>query len=184
MIPLLKKNSKPDDTKLKFDLNNLEGIQIVYFFLLNKFFCKTNFFLENQNQALDEKNKNDQQPNNQFTSIKKHKKTGGSLRQSLRRRSVSYGKHVISTKDIRTAFMLFVVSFLFIIFYLPSLAATYMSMFIPNMPVNLYITYLYFSNSAINPIIYCFLNPNFRNDLIKLFFKRGFIFEKCSKNVM
>ena len=44
------------------------------------------------------------------------------------------------------------------------------------------ITYLYFSNSAINPIIYCFLNPNFRADLIKLFFKRGSIYSSCTKH--
>lgn len=99
----------------------------------------------------------------------------------LRRRSLSHGKHAISTKDIRTAFMLFVVSFLFIVFYLPSIIATYLAFFIPLIPNNLYITYLYFSNSAINPIIYCFLNPNFRTDLFKLFLKRGFIFDKCAK---
>lgn len=106
------------------------------------------------------------------------------LRQSsiLRRMSLSHTKHVISTRDIRTAFMLFVVSFLYIVFYLPSIASTYLILFINDSPNNLYISYLYFSNSAINPIIYCFLNPNFRTDLLKLFFKRGFIFEKCNKN--
>jgi hypothetical protein len=99
----------------------------------------------------------------------------------LRRMSGAHSKHVISTKDIRTAFMLFVVSFLYIVFYLPSIATTYLVLLIPNLPLNLYTTYLYFSNSAINPIIYCFLNPNFRTELVKLFFKRGFAFRKCSK---
>lgn len=98
---------------------------------------------------------------------------------ALRKRSLSHGKHVISTKDIRTAFMLFVVSFLFIVFYLPSIVSTYLALFqIQNVTSNLYITYLYFSNSAINPIIYCFLNPNFRSDLLKLFFKRGCLIKK------
>jgi hypothetical protein len=102
----------------------------------------------------------------------------------LRRMSLSHSKHAISTKDIRTAFMLFVVSFLYIVFYLPSITATYFVYFSRNQQItpNLYITYLYFSNSAINPMLYCFLNPNFRNDLVKLFFKRRFIFSKCTKN--
>jgi hypothetical protein len=112
-------------------------------------------------------------------------------KQSLmRRKSLTTTKHVISTKDIRTAFMLFVVSFLFLVFYLPSIAYTYLVLFQEqnqntstqyNPP--LYILYLYFSNSAINPIIYCFLNPTFRADLVKLFFKRGFMFNKCVNNV-
>lgn len=106
------------------------------------------------------------------------------LRQSsiIRRMSLANTKHVISTRDIRTAFMLFVVSFLYIVFYLPSITSTYLILFISEFPNNLYISYLYFSNSAINPIIYCFLNPNFRTDLLKLFFKRGFVFRKCNKN--
>ena len=102
----------------------------------------------------------------------------------MRKRSITNTKHVISTKDIRTAFMLFVVSFLFLVFYLPSIVTTYLDLFqVPNIPYNLYITYLYFSNSAINPMIYCFLNPTFRADLIKLFFKRGFLFNKCANHV-
>lgn len=98
-----------------------------------------------------------------------------------RRLSLPHTKHVISTKDIRTAFMLFVVSILYIAFIMPSITTTYLTLLLPNFTGNLYITYLYFSNSAINPMIYCFLNPIFRSDLLKLFFKRGFIFDKCAK---
>ncbi|CAF0956091.1 unnamed protein product [Brachionus calyciflorus] len=103
---------------------------------------------------------------------------------SIHRRSLPHigSKHVISSKDIRTAFMLFVISCLFLIFYLPSITVTYLAIFLPSINSNLYISYLYLSNSAINPIIYCFLNPNFRADLVKLFFKRGFLFDKCAKN--
>ena len=95
--------------------------------------------------------------------------------RSLRKISFkrAYAKNVISTKDLRTAFMLFVVSFLFIVFYLPSITTTYLSLFNTEFAVNLYITHLYIVNSAINPMIYCFLNPNFRNDLVKLFAKHG-----------
>lgn len=129
---------------------------------------------KNSNTELLNKNNSNQK---KTTNNKNHR----SRRQTsiLRKMSGAGGKHVISTKDIRTAFMLFVVSFLYIVFYLPSITATYLVLFIPNLPSNLYITYLYFSNSAINPMIYCFLNPNFRNDLVKLFFNRGF--KKCTK---
>lgn len=95
-----------------------------------------------------------------------------------RKRSIN----VISTKDIRTAFMLFVISFLFICFFSPSLILTYISLLKIPIESNLILTYLYFSNSAINPIVYCFLNPNFRADLIKLFFKRGSIYNTCTKH--
>lgn len=74
---------------------------------------------------------------------------------------------LILIKDTRTAFILFVISILFIITYLPSIMATY-SLFFNE---NLYILYLYFLNSALNPIIYSFMNRNFRADLAKLFFK-------------
>lgn len=72
---------------------------------------------------------------------------------------------LILIKDTRTAFMLFVVSIVFITCYLPSILAT--RSLLSN--DNLYIVYLYFTNSAINPIIYSFMNRSFRADLIKLF---------------
>jgi hypothetical protein len=110
---------------------------------------------------------------------KSPKKPSQSLSSSSRKRSISHGKHVISTKDIRTAFMLFVVTFLFILFYLPSLLATN-----DILPIgNLVLIYFYSYNSAINPIIYCFLNPNFRADLAKLFIRRGFLYDKCTKQI-
>jgi len=105
-----------------------------------------------------------------------------------RKRSIN----VISSRDIRTAFMLFVISFLYICFFSPSLISTYITLLNSKTETESYgdsasesriiITYLYFSNSAINPIIYCFLNPNFRADLIKLFFKRGSIYSSCTKH--
>jgi hypothetical protein len=100
------------------------------------------------------------------------------LRRSLR----SHPSSVISAKDMRTAFMLFVVSFLYVVFYLPSIISTYLALLWQNITPNLYLSYLFFSNSAINPLIYCFLNPNFRADLVKLFFKRGPIYDRCVKN--
>ena len=138
----------------------------------------------------------------------KKKSMTGSIKSSfLRRHSLNYTKQMISKKDIRTAFMLFVISFLFISSYTPPMIATYISLLKqeentpkPAIETNLestiattvnppesdsyehiFMHYLYFCNSAINPIIYCFLNPNFRKDLIKLFFRRGFIYSKCTK---
>jgi len=102
---------------------------------------------------------------------------------NVSRLSIQFSRNVISTKDIRTAFMLFVVSVLFIAFYLPSIIATYLSLYFPNINLNLYVSYLYFLNSAINPIIYCFLNPNFRSDLLKLFLPRKFINRRRFNNV-
>ena len=95
-----------------------------------------------------------------------------SLSQSHAGRRISISKKtplIISIKDIRTAFMLFVVSLLFIVFYLPSILAT--KFILAN--DNLFLVYLYFTNSAINPMIYCFMNRSFRSDLLKIFIKRN-----------
>lgn len=89
---------------------------------------------------------------------------------------------LISTKDIRTAFMLFVVTFLYILFFSPSIIATYINLFKADTDVSehesepsdylIIIIYLYYANSALNPMIYCFLNPVFRKDLKKMFFRK------------
>lgn len=89
---------------------------------------------------------------------------------------------LISTKDIRTAFMLFVVTFLYILFFSPSIIATYINLTKADTNVSEYesepgdyliiIIYLYYANSALNPMIYCFLNPMFRKDLKKMFFRK------------
>ena len=76
---------------------------------------------------------------------------------------------LILIKDTRTAFILFVISIVFILTYMPSILATHS--LLPN--DNLYILYLYFSNSALNPIVYSFINRNFRSELIKLFLNKS-----------
>ena len=128
---------------------------------------------------------NDEYNETRTTCINKSKNLRPNNKKSIiRKLSLTQTKHVISTKDLRTAFMLFVVTFLYIAFYFPSIAATYLALFqIQIIPYNLYINYLYCSSSAINPMIYCFMNPTFRADLIKLFFKRGFLFNKCANHV-
>ncbi len=79
---------------------------------------------------------------------------------------------LISIKDIRTCMMLFVVTFFFIISYLPSILAT--RALLPN--DNLIVVYLYLGNSMLNPLIYSFLNKSFRSDLLKLFNRTKNIF--------
>jgi hypothetical protein len=86
---------------------------------------------------------------------------------SLFKRESTFNSKIIPflvlIRETRTAFMLFVVSIVFIAFYLPSILAT--RSILPN--DNLFIVYLYFTNSAINPIIYSFINRSFRADLKK-----------------
>jgi hypothetical protein len=72
-------------------------------------------------------------------------------------------------KDVRTALMLFTVSALFIITYFPAILMTY-----EVIQFNFLVFFLYFTSTAINPIIYCFMNPCFRKDLYNSF-KRSFI---------
>ena len=120
------------------------------------------------------------------TSISKNKKLlGPPPNDAIIALSFKKSINVISAKDVRTAFMLFVITFLFITFFSPSIISTYITLLNPKSSdgeQNLILTFLYFSNSAINPIIYCFLNPNFRADLLKLFFKRGSAYNTCAKS--
>jgi cholecystokinin A receptor len=148
----------------------------------------------NENEEIDvkvdliiENNNEDNNNNNNNNEIKQTE--ANDLKEDAEFKS-KRKVNVISAKDIRTAFMLFVISFLFILFFLPSLIYTYRALLQMNLKTqteviydepNLILTYLYFSNSAINPILYCFLNPNFRADLIKFFFKRGSLFNNCMK---
>ena len=108
---------------------------------------------------------------------------GKALRKSFRGSIVA--SRLISTKDVRTAFMLFVVTFLYILFFSPSMVATYYSLYFispSESQITILIHYLYYMNSAINPMIYCFLNPTFRKDLKKIFFSRDSCYNTCFLN--
>ncbi|ESO99554.1 hypothetical protein LOTGIDRAFT_158646 [Lottia gigantea] len=65
--------------------------------------------------------------------------------------------------NIKTAAMLFVVTLIFIISYLPSWL-----MGLELIPFNLIIYQLYFLNNVANPFIYAFMNRTFRDDLKQL----------------
>ena len=68
--------------------------------------------------------------------------------------------------NLKTAAMLFVVTVVFIITYMPAFIMTMIG------KVKIIPFYFYFANNVANPAIYSFMNKNFREDLIKIFKKR------------
>lgn len=66
--------------------------------------------------------------------------------------------------NLKTAAMLFVVTVVFVVTFLPAFL-----MVLQLVPSNVIVFYLYFANNVANPVIYSFMNQNFRNDLLKLF---------------
>ncbi|KAG5451958.1 Orexin receptor type 2 [Clonorchis sinensis] len=83
------------------------------------------------------------------------------------RRSLKSVKSLVDTtnfQNLKTAAMLFVVALCYIVTMLPAM------MMIHNLiPLYLPIFYVYYVNNAINPIVYGFMNPNFRRDIRQLF---------------
>uniref|UniRef100_A0A3Q0KN47 Putative g-protein coupled receptor n=1 Tax=Schistosoma mansoni TaxID=6183 RepID=A0A3Q0KN47_SCHMA len=75
-------------------------------------------------------------------------------------RSIKTIKENITFQNLKTASMLFVVAIVYIITFIPA-----MLMAIEYVPLYLPIFYLYYINNAINPIIYGFMNRNFRTDI-------------------
>ena len=62
--------------------------------------------------------------------------------------------------NLRTASMLFVVTVVFIVTFTPGFL-----MSLDWLPWNMTVFYLYFANNVANPVIYSFMNQNFRADL-------------------
>ncbi|TPP58943.1 Neuropeptide FF receptor 1 [Fasciola gigantica] len=73
----------------------------------------------------------------------------------------------VTFQNLKTAAMLFVVAIVYIVAFLPA-------MLMANELITLYLPvfYLYYVNNAINPIVYGFMNPNFRADIRKLFVQK------------
>lgn len=69
--------------------------------------------------------------------------------------------------NMKTAAMLFVVTVVFIVTFLPAFMMT-----LGFVPYNAFVFYLYFANNVANPLIYSFMNQNFRDDLRKIFCRR------------
>ena len=68
--------------------------------------------------------------------------------------------------NIKTAAMLFVVTVVFAVSFFPALAMT-----VKLLPFHMIIFYMYFANNVANPVIYSFMNNNFRKQLVRLFCK-------------
>ncbi|THD24797.1 Neuropeptide FF receptor 1 [Fasciola hepatica] len=81
--------------------------------------------------------------------------------------SVRHLTDSVTFQNLKTAAMLFVVAIVYIVAFLPA-------MLMANELITLYLPvfYLYYVNNAINPIVYGFMNPNFRADIRKLFVQK------------
>ncbi|VDN96745.1 unnamed protein product [Rodentolepis nana] len=88
-------------------------------------------------------------------------------RDLSRRISVRGFKANSVLQNMKTAGMLFVVAIVYIIALIPALlmAANVIHIYLP-------VFYMYYVNNAINPIIYCFMNPAFREDVQNFFISR------------
>ncbi|XP_076451248.1 cholecystokinin receptor type A-like [Babylonia areolata] len=86
--------------------------------------------------------------------------TNGSSRAPLSRTRIER----MRMANIKTALMLFVVTIVFILSFLPSWL---IALKIIEAPVLVF--YMYFFYNVVNPIIYAFMNQNFRTELKKLF---------------
>lgn len=82
----------------------------------------------------------------------------------LQKTSKSFSKDSDLLHNIRSAIMLFVVAVVYITSFIPALL-----MANKIVELNLAVFYLYYFNNAANPIIYCFMNQQFRSDLKRIF---------------
>nr|ANO39030.1 GCR056 [Schmidtea mediterranea] len=73
-------------------------------------------------------------------------------------------KETILIQNFKTALMLFVVAITYIVTFLPACLMVNSSL-----ALNLPVFYMYYINNAANPIIYCFMNKNFREDVVNFF---------------
>ena len=84
-----------------------------------------------------------------------------SAAKSIRRKSTKRDRNRVA--NIRTALMLFVVTLVFTLTFAPAFL-----MALQIIPYNQVVFYMYFANNVANPVIYCFMNKNFRDDLKNL----------------
>ena len=95
----------------------------------------------------------------------KKKKQKNSIKKVLKQKTVKKDK--IRMANLKTAAMLFVVTVVFIVTFAPAFL-----MALGILPNNIVVFYMYFANNVANPVIYSFMNKNFREDLRKLFCRR------------
>lgn len=87
---------------------------------------------------------------------------GGRPTGSTRRRSTMRSADRIA--NLKTALMLFVVTVVFIVTYIPAVLMALQAISYVRV-----VFYMYFAMNVANPIIYGFMNQNFRNDLHRIF---------------
>uniref|UniRef100_A0A2C9LL03 G-protein coupled receptors family 1 profile domain-containing protein n=1 Tax=Biomphalaria glabrata TaxID=6526 RepID=A0A2C9LL03_BIOGL len=92
----------------------------------------------------------------------KHVTTDGQT-NSIKRKRPSTVRDRNLMANIKTAFMLFIVTLVFIVAFLPALL-----MANELIPLNLIVFYSYFIYNVANPFIYAFMNQTFREDLTKI----------------
>ena len=97
---------------------------------------------------------------NNGSSRKSCKMTESDVERTILKKS----KDKVRMANLKTAAMLFVVAVVFIVTFMPSFL-----MALQLMPYNMTVFYMYFANNVANPLIYSFMNKNFRDDLRKLF---------------
>ncbi|KAK2157744.1 hypothetical protein LSH36_185g04007 [Paralvinella palmiformis] len=83
-------------------------------------------------------------------------------KEKQRRKSMKKDRNRMA--NLKTAAMLFVVTVVFIVTFCPAFLMANMII-----PYNMIVFYMYFANNVANPVIYSFMNKNFRDDLKRLF---------------
>ncbi|XP_041378413.1 growth hormone secretagogue receptor type 1-like [Gigantopelta aegis] len=89
--------------------------------------------------------------------------TKGDNHNKASTRRVGAGRETNLYANIKTAMMLFVVTLVFIVSFLPSWLTAH-----EILPFNYIVFYMYFVYNVANPVIYAFMNQTFREDLKKL----------------
>ena len=118
---------------------------------------------EGKNTLQVEKSTGNKLPENTNNIERKPSKNNISKQKDkARRKSAKKDKNRVA--NYKTAAMLFVVTVVFIVTFLPSFL-----MALGLITYNVIVFYLYFANNVANPVIYSFMNKNFRDDLRKLF---------------
>ena len=92
------------------------------------------------------------------------KPNGGMTDSEIERTILKKSKEKVRMANLKTAAMLFVVTVVFIVTFTPAFL-----MALQLMPYNMTVFYMYFANNVANPLIYSFMNKNFRDDLRRLF---------------
>lgn len=95
-------------------------------------------------------------------AVKNGPSASSSKEAKSNRKSIRKDRHRMA--NLKTAAMLFVVTAVFIVTFIP---AYLMALRFIN--YKMIVFYLYFANNVANPVIYSFMNKNFRDDLRRLF---------------